>query len=289
MRFFGALLLFVFACGSAASAAPALWVVEAPTSGAKAYLFGTVHVLRPSVAWHSPTLDAALKESAELWLEVPNADDPAAAAPTIAALGLDPAHPLSTLVAAADVARLDDAAKAIGAPGEAAFERFRPWFASLTLSVVPLVKAGYDPRSGVEAQLKPSFVADKKPIRGFETLDEQLHFFADMPTDKQIAYLHDTLDAIPTVTATLDRLVDAWASGDVDRLVALLNGTTFRSDQAFYNTLIVERNARWAKTLQTRLAQPGIAFVAVGAAHLSGDASVQADLMKLGYRVRRLQ
>lgn len=280
---FGLLLGLV----TSASASPALWVVETPQ--AKVYLFGTVHVLRPELAWHSPTLDAALAESNDLWLEVANAGDAAAAAPIVREFGLDPTHPLSTKITTSDLARVDVAAKTLGAPGESAFEPFRPWLASVTLSVVPLIRAGYDPKSGVDLQLASAFSKASKPVRGFETIAQQMHFFSDMPETEQVVMLHGTLDQLESSVSTLDGLVGSWAKGDVEGFASLTQSGLFQGSPQLYEKLVVMRNADWAHQLEARLKQPGVSFVAVGAAHLAGKASVQADLEKLGYSVRRVQ
>ena len=43
---------------------------------------------------------------------------------------------------------------------------------------------------------------------------------------------------------------------------------------------IADRNARWADWIEQRMARPGTVFLAVGAGHLAGDKSVQAQLAK---------
>jgi uncharacterized protein YbaP (TraB family) len=270
----------------AASASPALWLVE--SAHAKVYLFGTIHVLRPAQQWHSPTLDAAIAQSDDLWLEVPDADDPAAAMPLIATIGLDPDHPLSTKLTPTDLARVDAAAKEMGA-SEASIDMFRPWLAGMTLEIAPLMRAGYDAKSGVDLQLKGAFVARGKPVRGFETIEQQMHFFADLPPREEIAFLDSTLDSLGSSAPSVDTLVTQWANGDVDKLAATENGDDLRNSTALYTTLVVSRNAAWARRLDELLRGSGVHFVAVGAAHLAGPQSVQADLEKLGYRVRRMQ
>jgi uncharacterized protein YbaP (TraB family) len=270
-----------------AAASPALWVVEGPH--AKVYLFGTVHILKPSVKWHSPVLDAAIAESRELWLEIPDSDDLSSALPSMQSLGLDPSHPLSSKLSKADLARVDAAARTMGMPGEAMFESFRPWFVGMMMSTLPLLKAGYDPNYGVDQQLRATFVAAGKPIRGFETIDQQLHFFADLPQDQEIAFLDTTLDAVDTDAQSTDATVDLWSKGNVDRLAGVEDDDLFRRSPALYTELVTSRNAAWAQRLDTRLHESGVSFVAVGAAHLAGAHSVQADLIKRGYRVRRLQ
>jgi uncharacterized protein YbaP (TraB family) len=286
VRLLAAFVAITAAATRGACASPALWVVESPH--AKVYLFGTIHVLRPAQQWHSPTLDAAIAQSDDLWLEVPDADDPAAAMPIIATIGLDPDHPLSSKLTPADLARVDAAAKEMGA-SEAAFDTFRPWLAGMTLEVAPLMRAGYDAKSGVDLQLKSAFVARGKPVRGFETIEQQMHFFADLPPREEIAFLDSTLDSLGSSAPSVDTLVTQWANGDVDKLAATENGDDLRNSTALYTTLVVSRNAAWARRLDALLRGSGVHFVAVGAAHLAGPQSVQADLEKLGYRVARVQ
>ena len=134
-----------------AFAEPALWVAK--QGGATVYLFGTVHALKPELKWETPKIARAFAESQELWLEADDADAKTMQ-PIVAQLGIDRAHPLSSKLAAADVARLDAAAKAAGLPGEAALEPMRPWLAALTIATLPIVKAGYDPAKGVDNVLK---------------------------------------------------------------------------------------------------------------------------------------
>ncbi len=106
-----------------AAAAPTLWVVQSESS--KVYLFGTVHVLRSETPWHSPELDAAIKESQDLYLEIADPTDKAGAM-SLLKLGIDREHPLSSKISKDDVALLDKEAKRYGYPGELAFDPMRP-------------------------------------------------------------------------------------------------------------------------------------------------------------------
>ena len=134
----------------AAGGGPALWVVRDADS--TLYLFGTVHVLRPTTLWRWVAIEEAFESSDRLVLEISNPDDQAAMVPLIQQHGLSPGRPLSSLLNAEERARLDAAAQAMGASG-AALDPMRPWLAALTLSVAPLTRAGYDPQSGVELVL----------------------------------------------------------------------------------------------------------------------------------------
>ncbi len=265
-------------------AGPALWVVKDADS--TIYLFGTVHVLRPTTAWGSAKVDAAFDSASEVWFEISNPDDQAAIAPLVQQYGVSPATPLSSLLTPAEVADLDAAAKTIGASA-AQLDPLRPWLAALSLSVAPLMKAGYDPASGVELVLKARATAAGKPTHGFETIDEQVRILATMPEDVQLSFLRSTLDDFDNAVVLLDEMVTAWAGGDVDTLERVAVADMKRETPQAYEALLVRRNTNWADQIQTLLAGSGTTFVAVGAAHLAGDDSVQELLQARGVEVAR--
>lgn len=267
-----------------AAADPALWVIRDEDS--TIYLLGTVHVLKPDTVWRTPAIDAALAEADALWIEV-DTDDTAAMGPLVRRYGLDAANPLSSKLTPEQKARLDAAAAAMGGSG-AALEPLRPWLAGLTLSMGPLVKAGYDPASGVESKLKAAARDAGKPIRTLETLEQQIGFFAGLPPAVELTLLLATLDEMDSGPAMLDALVAAWSAGDVQALNDLMVIEMAADYPELYEALLVRRNREWAGQIQTLLAGEGVAVIAVGAAHLVGDDSVQAQLATLGVAVERL-
>ena len=269
----------------AAGGGPALWVVRDADS--TLYLFGTVHVLRPTTLWRWVAIEEAFESSDRLVLEISNPDDQAAMVPLIQQHGLSPGRPLSSLLNAEERARLDAAAQAMGASG-AALDPMRPWLAALTLSVAPLTRAGYDPQSGVELVLKARAAAAGKEIGGFETIDEQVRILAGFPEADQLAFLRSTLADFETATTDLDRLVEAWAEGDVRAIDRLGVQPMRRADRSVYEALLVKRNANWADQIETMLEGSGTVFIAVGAAHLAGGDSVQAMLDRRGVEVERI-
>ena len=262
---------------------PALWVIRDADS--TIYLFGTVHVLRPTTAWGSAKVDTAFNSANEVWFEITNPDDQAAVIPLVQQYGLSPDKPLSSLLTPEEFIKLDAAAQTIGVTA-AQIDPFRPWFAALNLALAPLAKAGYDPASGVELVLRARAQAAGKPVKGLETLDEQIRIIAGMPEDEQLDFLRAALDSFDDATVELDALVNAWAEGDVAG-VERLGVTEMRAQsEALYDALLVRRNANWATQIQTLLAGSGTAFIAVGAAHLAGDDSVQEMLEDRGVTVQ---
>ena len=120
-----------------------------------------------------------------------------------------------------------------------------------------LVKAGYDPKSGVELRLKAEAVAQGKPVRGLETLSEQLHYFADMPLKTELAMLDSSLDEATEGPKLLDTMIGAWEAGDVRTLDRLSNAAMIKKSPELYAQLVSRRNARWASQLDTLLKGDG--------------------------------
>lgn len=261
---------------------PALWVVKDADS--TLYLFGSVHVLRPTTGWASPRVEAAFDSASDIWFEISNPDDQAAIMPLIQQHGLSPETPLSTRLTPRENAELDAAAQAMGASA-AQLQPMKPWLAALSLSVAPLIKAGYDPKSGVELVLKARAEAAGKPIHGFETIDKQIGILAGLPDDVQLAFLRETLKDYENAATKLDEMVEAWARGDVATLDRVTITEMKDASPALYQSVLVDRNTDWANQIQTLLEGSGTAFIAVGAAHLTGDDSVQAILQKRGVTV----
>jgi uncharacterized protein YbaP (TraB family) len=206
--------------------------------------------------------------------------------PLVVRYGLDPAAPLSRKLGARDFARVAEAAKGAGLPAQA-LEPMRPWLVAISLAIVPLVQAGYDPKSGVETLLTADAKAAGKPVRGLETLEQQIRFFADLPQPVEVAMLRSTLDEVAEGPALLDKLVAAWRAGDQKALEAAFIGDMRAKYPEVYKVLIAQRNADWARQLKAKLDGSGVSFVAVGSGHLVGPDSVQAELAKLGVKTER--
>jgi uncharacterized protein YbaP (TraB family) len=270
----------------AEGAGPALWVIRDADS--TIYLFGTVHVLRPTTGWATDRIDTAFDSADQIYFEISNPDDQAAMMPIVQRLGFAPQTPLSSLLTPAENAELEAAAASIGVPA-AQMNIFRPWLAGLTLSIAPLVKAGYDPASGVELVLKTRAQTAGKPIHGFETLEEQVGLIAGLPDDAQLAFLRSTLETYDNATVELDRLVGAWAQGDVAAIERYGVQEMKDDNRVVYDTLLTNRNVNWAGQIQTLLDGSGTVFIAVGAAHLVGDESVQSILESRGVHATRVE
>jgi len=266
-------------------ARPALWVVK--DADTTIYLFGTVHLLPGDVGWNFPELDKALEDSQTLYLESID-DDKATMAALVMRHGLNPGHSLSDLLSPSEAHRLRLAANRTGVPGGMqALNVMRPWLAALTLTMAPLLEAGFDPEQGVDKQLKARMLGQDRQVLGLETAEQQVRFLADMPQAIQVALLRAVLRDVGKGPALLTQLVEAWEKGDMDAFTRFSSEDMRQREPVLYQRLLVQRNEAWAKKIITLLEQPGTTFIAVGAAHLAGPDSLQQQLRKAGLQVER--
>ena len=282
----GLVSLLALGLAAPATAEPALWAIKDQDS--TIYLFGTIHVLKPATQWRSPRIDQALKASDDLVIEVLGADDPAVMQPLVMQYGLDRATPLSQKLSAKDLKRAQGLAQAAGMPPQA-MEVMRPWLASISLAMLPVIKAGYDPRSGVEQVVSAEMKAAGKPASSLETAEQQIRFFADMSTKTEVEMLRATLDDAEAGPAKIDSMVAAWAAGDTAALEEQFITEMKTNYAEVYGVLLTDRNRDWARQLKTKLAGSGVSFVAVGAGHLVGADSLQAQLATLGVQTERVK
>ncbi|MEN9683705.1 MAG: hypothetical protein RLZZ427_1456 [Pseudomonadota bacterium] len=265
-------------------ATPALWkVADADTT---IYLFGTIHMLPAGIDWYHGKLAMAFDQAGELVTEIP--EEPANAAQALLAQHgvLPPGESLRGMLTDAERAKYTAALTGLGLPA-AAFDRYKPWYAAVVLATLPLVREGFDPSHGVEAELTERNTALHRPRNGLETLEFQLSLFDQFPAAVQKQYLLEVVNALPTLKQDIGAMIDAWANGDATRLAELMNSE--EDSPAMKDALITNRNRAWAAWVRQRLARPGVVFVAVGAGHLGGTGSVQDQLASAGITSQRVQ
>lgn len=265
---------------------PGMWAVK--DADTTIYLFGTVHVLKSGLSWFDGAVKQAFDKSDEMVLEMVLPEDQAEAAKVTMPLAMDKSGKALSAKLDPDALKAYQAALGgLGIPANA-FDPFKPWFAAVTLSVLPLTKLGYDPTQGAEMQLTAAAKAAAKPISGFETLEEQLGFFDAVPEKGQIAFLNSTVREIDKLAPQLDKMVAMWGKGDTVNLAATMNEGMAATPE-LTKILLWDRNARWADQIKARMDKPGTVFIAVGAGHLAGTKSVQDYLKERGLKVRRVQ
>lgn len=263
---------------------PGLWMVK--DEDTTIYLFGTVHALPKDVDWYNGSIKDALASSDTIVTEIKM--DPSMGAEMqqlVASKGILPAGTtLRSMMNEEEKAVYEAALDKLGVPGPA-FDQFEPWYAGLTMSMLPLIQQGYSPESGVEKVLLAD--AEGKPQKALETLDFQISIFDSLPVESQMEFLIEASEGVDKIKPMLDAMVVEWLEGDSDALAKLMN--IGLEDEALAETLLYSRNRNWANWIDERMDDPGTVFIAVGAGHLAGDKSVQDVLADMGVKTYRVQ
>jgi uncharacterized protein YbaP (TraB family) len=267
-----------------ADADPALWAVR--DEDTTIYLFGTFHLLdgRP---WFNDEVKTAFDASQELVLEAILPEDLAALQPMVLRYAIDPTgRTLSSRLTPEQNVALNAALAPLGAP-PGTFDRFEPWFVTMTLMSVAAQRLGISGEQGPETTLSAAARARGIPVAELEGFEWQFRLFDEMPEAQQISSLVQALEDIGELAGELEPMLTAWSTGDVEGLVEMMNESS-REDPVLHRMIFADRNATWAGWIQERMARPGTVFMAVGAGHLAGPDSVQAVLQARGLRAERV-
>ncbi|MBX7496043.1 TraB/GumN family protein [Qipengyuania sp. 6B39] len=268
-----------------AAEGPALWKVA--DEDTTIYLFGTVHALPQDVDWFKGPIATALDSADTLVTEIPAeaTSDPAAQQAIALKAMLPPEQSLRGVLGEAKSAKYEAALTELGLPVNA-FDRFEPWFAGMTLAVLPLMKNGWTAESGVEKVVEREAEQSAKR-EALETVEFQVNVFDTLPQESQIAFLMSAIDTMDTMVPMMEQMVAEWLAGDAEGLAELMNQGL--SDPQLAKVLLYDRNKTWAEWIDARMDTPGTVFIAVGAGHLAGEKSVQDYLKRRKIAVTRVQ
>ncbi len=274
-----------WAMAGAAHAEPAIWQVQSPT--ATIYLFGTMHLLPKHTDWLGPKIKSAFNDSAVVMEE---ADIGLVSPMSIAAImnrAESPDTDLFRMLPPRSAAKFGDMVRSCHLPNSVV-AHFRPWFAAM-LPTMCAVLAETNGNAAASAGPEGTFIgmakAAGKKIDFFETAQQQIGYLADAPDKVQLAELEQSIDE--GSSAELDAMEASWTSGDVAALAKLVQKERF-SDELTYQTIFLHRNERFAQRIEALLHGHATIFVAIGAGHLAGPDSVQAQLARHGIMARRL-
>lgn len=264
-----------------ALASPPLWVIE--HERATVYMVGTIHLMREEVEWRTPAFDEAFEEADTVWLELLGADDAETIGAAMLEYALSPDLPLSERLDADDLELLESALEPYGIPLDS-IDDFRPWFAALQLTTLPLQAAGFDPQYSLDLVIESEAEATGKALHAFETAEEQLLMLSGMSEEVQLEMLRQTAADMQDAGEALVEQVDAWVAGDLDALAAAVD-ETYAMAPEFHDRLFVQRNIAFADTIEEILSGEGVTLVAVGLGHFVGDGSIPQLLEDRGYEI----
>jgi uncharacterized protein YbaP (TraB family) len=170
-----------------------------------------------------------------------------------------------------------------------AVNKYRPWFLSLSLSSIEIVKLGFDPSYGIDRYFL-SKATEKKKIVELESLEYQINLFSNFSEKDQELFLVYTLKDIKVLEQDLDKLVKAWTSGDEEG-IELIMTKSIQEDKRLipiYERFVIERNRKMVSKIEEYLKEKETFFIIVGAGHLVGSQGIIELLKGKGFPPEQL-
>lgn len=265
---------------------PALWHVQGPQG--EAWLFGGIHALPPDIKWISPKMKQAMDESDLLVLEVVGLEQPAEITKTFQQMGNSAGQPPLADRLPPDLRDRAEDLRTASRLSPARFETLESWAAALSLAGAATANLSMLRDQGVERVLAARYRRRGKPVIGLETPARQFSYFDELAEDDQRAMLASVVSDADNAPQAYRDMVTAWLKGDGNTLAEAANRGLLQRPQ-IREQILVRRNRDWAQQIADLVSLESKPFIAVGAAHLAGDDSVQAMLEQRGYTITRLQ
>jgi len=281
-------LAILLLAGLTVQAQSLLWQVSGNGLAKPSYLFGTYHILRDSYL-KQDTLTRRHFEQAE-GIVVEMVFDEAEAA-NVRRYALMPDNNLIRLIEANDYKLVADEFNTVTGQELSFYNQFKPIIIATALSVAyarqrsdTLTKFSGQP---IDLYFVKQAQAAKKPLKGLETLAEQLTLLYDrQPVEQQAEQLVRLVKQKNVPKAPGSNLTDLYLRADLDGMWALFQRES--DSPADLYALIDSRNLRWMDQLAPLMAERST-FVAVGVGHLPGPNGLLQLLRKARYVVKAVK
>jgi uncharacterized protein len=165
--------------------------------------------------------------------------------------------------------------------------QFKPWYLWILFTLYIGQRLGLDDKHGIDKYFLAKAKTTRKKIVGLETVEEQVEFFNSLPPKIQELKLVNTLSSIDDVKSGLEKINQAWLTGDVEALEALTLEYSQKYPEA-NKAIITERNRNWLPHIESYLHSLQCHIVIVGVSHFVGEQGILRALQIRGYIVDQL-
>ena len=262
-----------------------LWKVTAEGSDRTIYLGGSIHILGEEDHPLPSAFELAYRASDELVLEIATSQEPGSDTIALEKGMYGNKGKISDDLSPEMYKKLVNYLKDNDLP-ETAMDGFRPWMASMTISITEIMKLGGRPDLGVDTFFEDKAVEDKKVVSALETTEFQIGLFTKLSKEDQEKMLASTLKEVVSIEEDFPRMVTAWRNGDDKTIEKIINESMIGSPD-FRKELLDKRNKNWALKINEFMKEDRDKMVIVGAAHLVGDKGLVKLLRDSGLKVKR--
>jgi uncharacterized protein YbaP (TraB family) len=261
-----------------------LFRVHGP-NGATVFLLGSVHLLSAEASTLPPAVDSAFERAKTVAFETSFDSLQLRAMEMVTRGRYQNGATLRSSLSPAGAARLDTVLKSYGLKVEQV-DGFKPWFVSMLLMQTVMQRAHYEAKYGVDMQLNARAHSANKSVVGLESVEMQLGMFDSLsPAEQETMVLKS--NGPDSSSRVLMKIKDAWVTGDVAALDALLN-EGLKDVPTLFAKLVSDRNAEWVPKIEQMMKSGDDALVVVGAGHLVGKKGLVEMLRAKGYAVDQL-
>ena len=256
-----------------------LWKISGQGLSRPSYVVGTVHSRDTRAFGQVPQLLEIIKGQDAVAGELDLTSAMGASLDLAMAMMMPEGKELADLYSKRKYKRVQEAVQQELGPMAMMAGRIKPFFLMAMLSETAMRE---DSAMVLDQYLEEKAKAMGKEVLGIETAEEQMAAVNDLPLQEQADMLYELVEH-DLYRADMDRMMDAYAARDLDRLtkIATLGGL---SDN-FSARLLTDRNKVMAERVDS-LMQGGRTFLfALGAAHLPGDQGLLDHLRRMGYTV----
>ena len=237
-----------------------LWEV-ADSDGKTSYLYGTIHSIPQDQFSVLPELSSALDKSQQVVLEA-DFSNPQLMIELQKSIVLKD-NTLKDLFGDEEFTSLQQSLQEKAGGNLEMFNGIRPLYAMSGIIELTINKkqkmTGYEPYFIQEAKSR------NLPLGGLETMADIMARFDQIPLEKRLEMLKETILEIENGQALMQKLTSLYLDQDIDGMHQFLV-EVMTEYQEFENLLISGRNMAWLPVMEKKM-QEGTIFFAVGAGH----------------------
>lgn len=255
----------------AESAETFLWQIDNPDNNGRVYLLGSIHLADSTLYPLHPNIEHAFDSSSIFVLEVL----------------IDQINPLdlmdkmtykdeTTLESKLPEDLYKQAAELFESFGiqKSIYNKFKPWFALITLQSASYMEAGFSQESGIDSYFLAKARDRKMEVMEIESVEMQINLL-DKLGDNVGQYIKTALAENNTSGDLLREIIEIWEKGDDEALDEIMNRGSEADDyHEIMEELNYNRNIDMAKKINEYLNNDKTYFVVVGAAHVTGEKGI---------------
>jgi len=288
-RFTLYILLLTAVLPAACSAAPGksfFWKIS--FHGKTAHILGSIHLATKDIYPLHPKIERAFKQARCLVLETTDRQDSTFVKLMLKHAMYPAGQSLRKNLSPSAYKALARKIKKLG-QNIKTYNKFKPWFLAVALSIITLQRAGYSPELGIDFHFENKAKKLGKKITGLDSNTRYVKLFAFLNRSIQEVFLNYMIQNIDQSVREADRMIHAWKTGNTKMLASIFERTfkKYPRTRKLKKLLLDDRNIDWARKILPMLRSGKKLFIVVGAGHLVGKGNLLELLQKAGCRIHQ--